>query len=148
MRIMLLGFLLVQLNVFALISPIELKALAVAAAEEKSAQDRLHEAAGEYIQKHATGTEQDKWIARWNERVKTASASEESEEKFTQRTLQTFVEDNQRMFTEPETSEAAKLLECARIFCVCIQRKVEMPPRIASKLTSEAAQKLIEFMRR
>lgn len=137
---------LLPMNASALVAPLDFNVLA--AGESKSSQHELYAAAREYIQKSTTEEDQSAWVNKWKERIAGAEANDEPEDKFTQRILQTFVEDNQKLFTAPENSEKQKLLECARLYCVCIDRGVTLPSRLADRITPELVHKIIEFLRR
>jgi predicted secreted protein len=123
----------------------DLKPLLDAAHAEKN-QQAIYAAALKYLKTHSTEKDETAWRKSWNKRLTDAEAQEEGEEKYTQRIIRTFAEDNIIVFENPDAAPVEKFISACRLYCVCIERNVALPSRIASRITDEMAQRIVEVL--
>jgi hypothetical protein len=124
--------------------------LETAAREEarvKLSTDVLYAAAIKYLAVHAAEPDNVIWFKKWSERVKQAALEDETEDKFTLRVTQTFIEDNHKLLEEPEKIDEKVLVQGCRLLCLCLEKKFSLPGRVREKLTPTIAQKVADFLK-
>jgi hypothetical protein len=141
------------LLLFVLCSPVlalDFNLLETAAREEaciKISTDVLYTAALKFLSVKTTEEDNKLWFKKWTERVKQAALEDETEDKFTLRTTQTFIEDNHKMLEAPEKIEEKTLIQACRLLCLCLEKNFSLPGRIRSRLTPAIAQKVADFLK-
>lgn len=140
MRFLLVN-LLCAVSSFAMCAAIDFKAFDT----KDNALEILRLAATKYIQNNTTEEENKIWQKKWQERLKDAEKQEESEEKYTVRIVQTYLEGHTKAWKDA-TPNKEVLVEACRYFLLVLNNNYALPTRITERLTVENAKKAAEYL--